>query len=139
MHPCTAARFPFRFLSCQSFNPENLDSDNNYEYPPVIWQVDFPKSTGRCRDMNLDPQLPQQTPFSQQWQLSVNLFEPTPHREFFACRSNCKSRIKPCRMSVIVAIIGESSSILPIGVHHVDFYVSSPLRRESNAFTVGRP
>ena len=35
-----------------------------------------------------------------------------------------------------MGIFGEVPLILPIGVHHVDFRVSIPIRREGNAFTI---
>ena len=44
----------------------------------------------------------------------------------------------------MAAIIGEVSLITTIGIHHIDFIVSTPkvstlARSKGNAFTVGRP
>ena len=50
---------------------------------------------------------PMQAKNSRQMILSVNLFEPTPHREFFAGGRNRKRRVKPCRTNVTTRIIGE--------------------------------
>ena len=42
-------------------------------------------------------------------------------------------------MPVATGSIGESLWITSIGVHHVDFKVPIPLRREGNSLTVRRP
>lgn len=80
--------------------------------------------------------------------LSVELFEPTPHCKLLAHGKNRKRRVHPFRITVIMRIIGESTRILPVGIHHVDFRrgpteyrvnVPIPLRREDNSFTIRRP
>ena len=46
MHQCTTTRFTLRFLFCKSFNPENPDSDNNYEHPAYNSLDDFDELMG---------------------------------------------------------------------------------------------
>ena len=71
--------------------------------------------------------------------LSVALFEPPRYREYLTGESNCKGRGMPRRTKVMIAMFSESSLIIPIGTHHVDFLafkVSALTRREGNPFTV---
>ena len=60
-----------------------------------------------------------------------------PHTvNFLPAGATAKAGLKPCRINVITAIIGESLRITPISVHHVDVPVPIPIRHEGNAFTI---
>ena len=58
--------------------------------------------------------------------LSVDPFDPSPHREYLTSGSNCKSRGIPCRSKVMTAMFSEVSLITSIGTDYVDFPVPIP-------------